>query len=351
MIFPKDCCRPIGPVPAEVAFVGEAPGEQEEMTGIPFMGSSGQELGQMCLEVGWQRREIFFTNVLHKRPPGNKLDAWCLSRKDAGKDYFYEPLSTGKYLHPELLPELDRLKLELQKAKPNLVVALGATAAWALLGTGKITPIRGTIAESTLIPGLKVLPTYHPAYVLRSWESRTIVVSDLFKARAESRFPEIKRPQRSLYTEPDISDLLSWEGILLGADLLGVDIETSRGQITTIGFAVSPSLALVFPFADGRKVNGSYWERDSDEKLAWLVVKRALESPIPKVFQNGLYDLQYISRLGFKVLNCLDDTMILSHALWPEMRKDLGFLGSIHTNESSWKVLRNRARDQTKRDE
>lgn len=351
MIFPKDCCKPIGPIPSDVAFVGEAPGEQEEMTGIPFMGSSGQELGQMCLEVGWQRREIFFTNVLHKRPPSNKLDAWCLPKKEVGKDYYHEPLRTGQYLHPELLPELDRLRRELENAKPNLVVALGATATWALMGTAKITAIRGTISESTLIPGLKVLPTYHPAYVLRSWESRTIVVSDLFKARAESRFSEIRRPTRHLFTEPDISDLAEWEDILLRASILGVDIETSRGQITTIGFAVSPQLALVFPFADGRKTNGSYWEKHSDERLAWLIVQEVLESPIPKVFQNGLYDLQYISRLGFKVLNCLDDTMILSHALWPEMRKDLGFLGSIHTNESSWKVLRNRAKDQTKRDE
>lgn len=351
MDFPGHCTRPIGPSPNRIAFVGEAPGETEELTGIPFMGSAGQELNRMLEETGFRRSEVYLTNVLHQRPPGNKLNLWCVPKAETGPGYDLPPLSNGKYLHPGLVPAIHRLRMELLACRPNLVVALGGTATWALLHTGAISKVRGTCATGPLIPGLKVLPTFHPSYVLRSWDSRPIVLSDLLKAQREQHFSEVRRPRRTVYIEPTLEDLEAWERILSGADVLSVDIETKIRQITTIGFAPTRDAAFVFPFWDSRKPGGSYWPDVASEVLAWQVVARLLASNIPKVFQNGLYDLQYLARMGFKVANVLRDTMIKHHALYPEMPKDLGFLGSIYTNEASWKLLRERGRDETKRDE
>ena len=77
-----------------------------------------------------------------------------------------------------------------------------------------------------------------------------------------------------------------------------------------------------------------------------------LESVIPKVFQNGLFDMQYLARMGLQVRNALHDTMLLHHVLYPELQKGLGFLGSIYSNEPAWKLMRtHKGEEELKRDE
>src|SRR5690606_20007369 len=122
-------------------------------------------------------------------------------------------------------------------------------------GQARITKLRGTPVESNLIPGLKVIPTFHPAAVLRNWEYRPIVVADLIKARRESDFPEIRRPRRLIYIPDSIGDLHYWEDTFIQAypnqcQLLSVDVETARRQITCVGFATVDNAALVVPIWD-----------------------------------------------------------------------------------------------------
>jgi hypothetical protein len=120
---------------------------------------------------------------------------------------------------------------------------------------------------------------------------------------------------------------------------LAVDVETRNGQITEIGFARSSSEALVVPFIKGH--NTHYWPTPGCEATALRYVKGILQSPIPKIFQNGLYDIQYIWRTWkFPPRNCAEDTMLKHHSLFPEMQKGLGFLGSIYTEEPAWKFMR-----------
>jgi uracil-DNA glycosylase len=343
------CVRAIGPQGAKIALVGEAPGEQEQISGLPFDGRSGQELTRMLAEAGITRSECYLTNVLFTRPPANKLELFCVKKAELPKDYHLPPLSSGKYLHPALLPELDRLRDELAMLQPNLIVPLGGTAVWALMGAAKISRVRGTVAPCELVPGLKVLPTYHPAAVMRQWEWRPIVVADLMKARNESDFPEIRRPTRLIHIAPTLSDLAAWREPLLSAHRLTSDVETAGGQITCIGFSPDPGSAYVVPFRD--KWKGDYWPSLKEELEAWHFVKSILESPVEKFFQNGLYDLQYIYHWGIRPRNLHGDTMLQHHSLYPEMRKDLGTLGSFYTNESSWKLLRPRGGEETKREE
>lgn len=342
--------RATGPRDAKIVIVGEAPGEQEELTGMPFQGSSGQELTRMLKEAGIDRSQCFLTNVLSFRPPDNKLDEWCGKREDVGKDYPLPPLASGKYLRTEHLPELDRLREEIESVNPNLVLALGGTASWAILRSGKITPIRGTVTSGVLTPH-KVLPTFHPSAVIRNWENRPVVVADFIKAERESHFSEVRRPQRTIYYDPELHDLQIIRQHLLSANRLGVDIETKRRTITCIGFAPTRDSAFVIPFYDPRRVGGSYWSSADAEREAWRLVGDVLASPSEKVFQNGLYDIQYLAKMGFQIRNSVHDTMILHHALYPELQKSLGFMGSIYTNEASWKLMRARGEDSNKRED
>lgn len=321
--------------------IGEAWGEREESERTPFVGPSGYELTRMLTEAGINRADCFLTNVFNLRPPGNKIEALCGPRID--RLLGYPALVKGKYVRAEFAPELGRLADELRDENPNLVIALGNTPTWALTGETGISKLRGTTLRSThTVIGLKILPTYHPAAVLRQWDLRPVTVMDLAKARREAEFPEIRRPRRQIWIEPTLEDLETfYECHIIGCPMLSVDIETAGTQVTCIGFAPSASLALVVPFLDTRKARKSYWDSQSAERRAWAFVRRVLEGPTPKVFQNGLYDISFLWRgYGIKTMNAREDTMLLHHALQPESEKSLRFLGSVYTDEGAWKSMR-----------
>lgn len=344
-----------GPRSAEVVLVGEAFGHEEAKSGYPFVGASGKELSRMLEEAGIERKRCFLTNVFAFQPHANNLDTICGSKKEVGgRDYPLQPLASGKYLQPEYFGELLRLKEELEVVQPNLVIALGSTAMWALCSTAKISAVRGTVTAASLVPGLKVLPTYHPAAVLRNWALRPIVVADLIKSVNEAKFPEIIRPARFIQINPtfeEVIDKTRW--ILKAASRVAADVETGNKQIKCVGFAWSKSEALVVPFVDLAKPCGSYWPTPTEELLVWSCMGQILEARwIEKVFQNGLYDIQYFARMGFKVYSAIHDTMLKHHSLFPEMPKSLGFIGSTQTNEPAWKLMvRNKGKVEVKRDD
>ncbi len=426
-----------GAAKPRIVLVGEAWGQTEEECHKPFAGESGKELWRMLGEAmpgvepelhaeisahhtygaAWVRpREewleaagIALTNVLAFRPQENKLENLCGSKKEVSElAGTFPPISRGKYLRGEYLPELDRLWTELDHWGPNLVVALGNTACWALLGATNIGSIRGAITatqprdgkiggdysadsgnsgaedhadvpgQQGIQPGLplarikdrtefthsdarqiqyKCLPTYHPAGVLRNWAWRPIVVADLMKAHREADFPDIRRPKRRVLVSPTIQEVENWtaETLALGragkVQWLSPDIETASGQITCIGFARNAGEAMVVPFWDRSKPGYNYWADPGLELRAWNCVDRLLKSPIPKVGQNFIYDLQYLTKVGIQPAELIADTMLLHHSLFPELQKGLGFLGSIYTGESSWKLLRKRKADTEKKDE
>lgn len=390
--------------------VGEAWGDSEEATGQPFVGHAGKELWKLLGEASgglaaplhtealaahrhgptwttlrdpWlEAAGVALTNVLNLHPPANNLDHLCVEKKEylglctALAD---GPPGLGQwpplirhprdgYLHPTHLPQLQRLCREISLSRPNLVVALGATAAWALLRTTAIGSIRGAVAFGLPLwgeagfggqaeaqpPGeaeaLKVLPTYHPAAVLRNWAWRPIVLADLMKAFREAEFPQLRRPQRQILVNPSLAEATSWVKATLASPpaTLACDIETKSGQITCIGFARSPSEALVLPFAGP---GGSYWPTLTEELQAWFLAEQLLNSGLPLVFQNGLYDLQYLRRQGLRIARPAEDTMLLHHSLHPELLKGLGFLGSIYTNEASWKLMRRKRDESNKADD
>jgi uracil-DNA glycosylase len=393
-----------GPFNPKMLLVGEAWGADEEKVKLPFVGVSGQELWRLLGEamphiapelhshalelcspqwgLAWIRRRdawleaagIGMTNVLNMRPHNNKLDSLCVSKKELPHGvYPHAAMVRGKYLKPEYLHHLYRLLDEIEQYKPNLVVAMGNAACWAVLNTTGITSIRGTTIISNISSfnsPVKVLPTFHPASLLYEgqWSNRTVVVADLMKAAREAEYPEVRRPNRTVLVSPTLEEVREWieETLRRRPWRLAVDIETSGGIIDCIGFASSPSNALVVPFGPHRYRRGqsfvivrpirngepvtNYWDFD-EERQVWKWIKILLESGLPLVFQNGTYDLQYIRKVGIRPDLCADDTMLAWHSLYAEMPKRLGFIGSILTDEVAWKNLNKLRSDTVKRDE
>lgn len=349
--------------------MGEALGEAEVKFGAPFVGPSGAALLSMLSESGiiqttaadrdylrryylsqdpalidaiWQLHpEVFRTNVFNIHPQRNDIGYLCGTKPEAIGGF--GKLTEG-WIHAQYAPELDRLCAELMSHNSNLIVCLGNVALWALTGKVGISKLRGTTLYSThTVGGFKLLPTYHPAAILRQWEQRPTVIADLMKANHEAGFPEIRRPQREIWIEPTIDDIRTFfDTHCRHSVLLSVDIETSGTRITCIGFAPSPSLGIVIPFDDERKPSGSYWSTPSDEIQVWKIIREVLEDPSRrKLFHNGLYDISFLYRsMKIKVRGGEEDSMLLHHALQPESLKGLGYLGSIYLQERAWKSMR-----------
>lgn len=331
---------------AGIVIVGEAWGAEEEKEGKPFVGASGRFLTAVLSQCGIDRRECYITNVFNLRPkPKNDIKNLC-GKKVEGIPGM-PALVKGKYALAEYKPELDRLYAEVKQQDPTLIIALGGTAAWALLHTSGIKRIRGATQRS--ITGHKVLPTYHPAAVFRDWTLRPILLADLHKARRESEYPDIRRPLREVWIEPSMEDLLEFERrYITPSEELSIDIETGGDQITEIGFAPSKDRAIVVPFLDHSKKDGNYWPTLEAELEVWNWVKRiCLLKKRKKVGQNFIYDATWLwKKYGIQIV-WTDDTMLLHHALQPEMEKGLAFLGSVYTDEAPWKFRRNKG-DTTK---
>lgn len=375
-----------GPRDARIMIIGEAMNQREEELGVVFFGAGGQELIRMIREAWdlptglsddvidgmwpesrlspesalslremWLREQsIILTCVFPLRPSDtNDIEALCVPKKEVGEDYAFPPYRMGKYFKNELLPHLARLRSEIEAVAPNLIIACGNTALWATLGVTNIGAVRGTVAKSTLAPEYKVLPTYLPAGVLRNWSWRPIVLSDFIKAKREARYATIIRPERNVLVSPTLVEIREWiDRATRVGELLTVDIETKAKMITCIGFAVSRSDAISIPFWLPEDGIENYWPDPADEAKAWLLVRELLNSPLVKIFQNGMYDLQYLWKMGFRPRACHEDTMLFHHSLFPEMQKGLGFLGSVYTDEMSWKLIRKQPKDEAlKRDE
>lgn len=369
-IFPSGRCK--------IALLAEAPGEQEDILGVPVVGEAGQELYRMCLQAGivhqpqsrytsplqqaelWEESGLMITNVFSRRPPNNDLSSWCVKREEVQpliKEglYPHTAINTGEYLHPSFLWELDRLREELKVGNPNIVIAMGNKALWAMCNVIGITAARGRIATATgHIWGGKVLPTFHPADVLRTWSHRPWTVLDLIKAERQSNYPEIRLPRRRLLIRPTIGEIRRWFNKVTPKSLLSFDTETKpkRRIITCISFSIKADEAIIVPFVSQSTPGYSYWSSAKDELTVWEIIRKALEGPCHKIAQNGLYDMQWLwEQAGIKVHNCTEDTMVLHHALEPEVKKDLGSLGSVYTEEAAWKLMRPRGYENTKGEE
>lgn len=361
-----------------IVLVGEAWGENEDLLKQPFVGTSGVELlrmmseaellpltdyDEMMIENYWRSRdphmvalvwaahkEFFPTNVFNFRPAqNNDIKAICGKKVEGIPGY--PALQQGKYPLARYAPELVRLNEEIERERPNLIIALGNTASWALIKQTAISRIRGTVFQTER--GFKVLPTFHPSGVLRQYETRHVTVLDFVKARRESLFPEVRRPQRFIHIAETLQDLETYyDQVLARASSITFDVETAARQITCIGFSASPQSALVIPFVDSRRAGNAYWASAEEEVQAWNFVRRVLDHPAPKIAQNGLYDISFLWRgYGITVRNMEHDTMLLHHALQPESPKGLGFLGSVYTDEPAWKLMRDRGKGTIKRED
>jgi len=150
----------VGDPNAPLMFVGEGPGEQEDKRGEPFVGPAGELLDKMIEAMGWSRRSVYINNIVMCRPPGNRNP---------------EPEEVAA-----CKPFLDA---RIGSIAPRIIVALGRPAANTLLGRdAPISVLRGKFHDRN---GVRVMPTFHPAYLLREPDKKRDTWADLKLVMAE----------------------------------------------------------------------------------------------------------------------------------------------------------------------
>jgi DNA polymerase len=150
-----------GNLSARIVFVGEAPGADEDEQGLPFVGRAGQLLTNIIKAMGLEREDVYICNILKCRPPGNR-------NPQPDEIRLCEPY----------------LKRQLQLIAPQIICALGSFAAKTLLKTE--TPITALRGRFQTYAGIKLMPTYHPAYLLRNpsakkqvWEDVQLIMKEI----------------------------------------------------------------------------------------------------------------------------------------------------------------------------
>jgi len=143
---------------SEIMLIGEAPGEEEDRQGLPFVGAAGQLLNKMLLSIGLKREDVYITNILFWRPPGNR--------------------TPNEEEIASCLPFVER---HIELINPKLIVLLGGSSAKAILrSTVGITRLRGKWHEHKGIP---VMPFFHPSYILRQPASKKLAWHDLIEIK------------------------------------------------------------------------------------------------------------------------------------------------------------------------
>ena len=298
--------------------------------------------------------EIKIMTVFPFLAPNNEPEELFTGAKGGNKDL--PKLKLGKFLDPKYNDYLEQMWKGLLEIKPNLIIALGPISSWAVVGNGSVTAIRGAFVKSVR-GNFKVIATHHPRNLLTNYPLRSIIGMDFKKAKQDKNFPETRKVQRWALVNPTIEEIKDW--LAVPATHYSCDIESGRALFTSveikhmiydqdsilnhaismIGFARSNSQALVIPFLirEGNELR-AYWETREETEQVWRIVKEVLLGDKIKIFQNGIYDISMLLNYKMQFRNCKEDTMLLSHSLFSELPKGLGFLGSLYENCHPWKL-------------
>ena len=312
---------PTGSRRAKIALVGEQPGKQEVVQGRPFCGPAGRELDDCLQQAGLARCDLYFTNVIK-----------CLDHPITF--YVDKPERKAPYWLPAGLEYKEFLRQELQDLHPNVAVALGNAAFFALTERWGVTKWRGSVVESTLVPGLKVLAAIHPDTIIppkNVFTNKLLLIHDLARAAREAEHPDLPLPNYHIAIQPSFDEAMCYLADITSGATVDVDVELDMvtHNITCLGLAINSVRTLVIPFVDHQ---GHYWTPDQEAQV-WRGVARVLEdSTIVKRGQNILTEMQALWReMGIQLKGPLHDTMIAQKILMPDYPAGLDFICSLHT--------------------
>jgi DNA polymerase len=311
---------------AKLMVIGEAPGKSEESAGLPFVGQSGAILDSMLKTAGISRSEVYVDNVVTIRPPENKI----ARLKELG--------FTPSDFYPRIFEVI-------KKVKPNVILALGNTPLYALVGKNGISKYRGSILYSSSTAS-KVVPTIHPAYLLHGsdqdeggsfkYSTRVYMQLDVNRAVQESKVREYNVPQRNIQIIRDSLTLYRFLQTYKNHRRFALDIESRKSIPVCLGIAPSPSYAVSVQLINIEETDYRIPYRELAEMHKLL--DEFLSSDRDWIGHNYKYDDQKMeSVMGLHIRRLYADTMLMQKVVNPEFPASLAFCTSVYTREPYYK--------------
>jgi uracil-DNA glycosylase family 4 len=323
---------PSGNRDAKLGCVGEQPGV-EEIRGIPprpFIGLAGRGLDECLAMTKILRRDLYMTNVIKDL--------------DAPLKHYIDLDERGKYtIHPEGYQYIQELGDELKALNLNCVVAFGNIAMLALTNRIGVTKWRGSVLESTIVPGLKVIPTFHPATFIPpkfNFLNKPLICEDLLRADYESGFKEIRRQERDVIIRPSFDQSISilnycYESGLRG-QTIGIDIEVINREVDCFSVSWSDTESISIPF---RYQQGDYFTPDEELEIMLLLAKIIQEPRISKGGANFIFDLQFLfHKYGIRPKGKVHCTQIAQKISYPDFNAGLDFVTTMYSDIPYYKA-------------
>lgn len=321
---------PRGNPEARIAIVGEQPGFTEVRWNppTPFVGPAGEALDSCLQRAKIVRKQCWITNVI--KTLNKPLSAFV--------DLKHGLISTeGQEFINQLREELSSLP------NLNVAIALGNVPLLALTSRLGITKWRGSVLESTLVSGLKVIPTFHPATIVppkANYLNEPLIVHDLRRALSESEFKEISRLTRSLNIVRtsaqafETLDLIHKHG-REGA-IIDFDIEVLNEELDCFSFAINPFNSWCFPLTINRE---PMWTVDIEYQLLKRVADIISDPSVSIRGANIIFDLTFLlNKYGIIPRGEIHCTQVAQKIITPDLPAGLDMVTSLHTDIPYYKA-------------
>jgi uracil-DNA glycosylase family 4 len=306
--------RSVGDKPT-YAFIGQNPGKEEDDSGRPFVGQSGQVLAALLKGADISLQDVYLDNAVKCLSPGNR-----------------------KPKTPEITACHNFLLEDLKAIDPQVIITMGGPAAESLYGKTSLDDVIGRVYMHPVL-NKPVVPTYHPAFLLRGqWSAVPLVLAHLETAKRVVAGTQQVEEMGEYHTITTLDQLRALRDYLLSCDMIHIDSETTglnwmTDEIMCLSFAGKPGEGYTVPILQrglptekGFTDPVHFWdveeERDVNRFLAEI-----LWSNVPKALQNGSFDIRFFERGGgdrhvtaltafdWHLLNLRQDTLLLSRTI------------------------------------
>ncbi len=344
----------VGPQPAKILFVGEAAGEEEERTGVPFTGPAGQLFDQLLKSAGIDRSEVRITNTVRCRP----VDKTSTRQDRRGIVHFGNRAPTPEEVYVCAPTYLDK---EIEATQPHVIVPVGNTALhyfaseYSVKGynkdatTGAFTPdlIKSTEKLTNIMASrgiekwnekfkCKQIPIIHPSALLRGARQINVTIEDLRRIKVAAETKEIQKVAPGQYEVIDTWEMVEWALARLEASSeFTVDVETTgfdwmRDRLICIGFSWKERTGISIRILD--EVGKPIYTTEQEQMLKDRLNKLFQDESKLVICFNGKFDFHHLMSYGIKYPKRVFDAMLAHHLLDSETEHGLKTLSWVYTD-------------------